>query len=150
MLRKASILFISTAISISSYSQYHLLESQFCKETDNRGFDGDYSNCVVRIYKDSTIEIEKYFRKGGFAPEAAFIKTTYTGSFFKNNDTCTVVYLRRRTEKIEKLSTSLSGKTKTSSKVYEDLPFIFFILNGVIYFPGFQFPDMPVCGYNYK
>ena len=99
MLSKACILLISIAISILSYSQYHLLENQFCKKTDGRGYDGNYESYTVSIYKDSTIKIELFFIRGGFAPDPALYKTTYTGSFSKRNDTGTVFYLGVHTEK---------------------------------------------------
>ncbi len=144
MLGKASILIISIALSIPSYSQYHLLASQFCKETDNRGYDGNYSGYVVRIYNDSTIEIHKYFIQG-MIYNAPVIKTTYAGKFIKVNDTFTVFFLSWYTERKEKLKTIALRNTKTPTNMYWDLPVTFFIQNGVISTTRFLFPDMPAC-----
>ena len=115
----------------------------YYKEFDARPTDGDYRAYVIKLFADSTIQIENYSMEG-MRYEPAFYKTTYTGKYSQKNDTCIILYLRAYSQFKQKNRETKFGKDKNDLNLnFLKTNHTFFVQNGIIFSPTWLFPPLP-------
>ena len=128
-------------ISFVSNAQKKIVREQYCKQVDARGYDGDYSASVVKLFTDSTIEFQIYFIKG-MQYNAPFYRTTYFGKYYQRKDTFVIPYLTGYTEKYDKGKNEVIKSVIGSKEIFFKLPGSFVVFNKTISSPSFLFPPL--------
>ena len=142
MTKRLYILSCFAIVFFNSNSQEKKQQEQFYRQFDNCRFDGNSINdYVVKLFNDSTIEIQIYFRT--CINNHVFYKTTYHGRFVKKNDTCTVSYLAGYTEKKDRYRADVVKSDIKPEMMFLNFPFNFFVRNGFISATNLLFSDLP-------
>ena len=128
-------------ISFVSNAQTKIVKEQYCKQIDARGYDGNYSAYVVKLFTDSTIEFQTYFIKG-MQYNAPLYRTTYLGRYYQVKDTFTISYLAGYTEKFDTGKNELTKSVIGAKGIFFKLPASFLVVNKTISSPSFLFPPL--------
>ena len=129
-------------IPFLSNAQKKIVREQYCKQVDARGYDGDYSAFVVKLFTDSTIEFQTYFIKG-MQYNAPLYRTTYFGRYYQVKDTLIIPSLTGYTEKYDKGKNELTKSGIGAKGIFFKLPASFLVINKTISSSSFLFPLLP-------
>jgi hypothetical protein len=142
MAKRICILSAFLIIFFLSNAQQDLPKEQFCKQFNNCGFDGNNISYIVKLYYDSTIEIQRYAEQC-IILNGLFSKTTYFGKYSKSNDTCIISYLAFYAETRDRYTKDILKPGMPMNMMFLKSPTVFFVRNGTISSPYFLFPDLP-------
>ncbi|MDZ4795110.1 MAG: hypothetical protein SGI83_12590 [Bacteroidota bacterium] len=128
-------------ISFVSNAQKKIVKEQYCKQVDARGYDGNYSAYVVKLFTDSTIEFQIYFIEG-VRYNAPLYRTTYFGKYYQGKDTLIIPSLTGYTGKYDKGKNEHTKSVIGAKEIFFKLPASLFVANKTISSPSFLFPPL--------
>ncbi len=146
MIKAAFILVVFLNISFLCNAQQKIIKEQYCKQIDQRGYDGDYIAYVVKLFTDYTIEFQTYYIKGMMF-DAPIHRTTYFGTYYQANDTCIITSVSGYAETSYRGRKEISKSIITPKHFFFKLPLQFLISDNAISSLSFLFPVLTKSDY---